>query len=75
VRIGKFDSIYRLILVSAERAGRLIDGETTRIPPRDSKPTYIALEEVMQDKIGVKFTSQEGKEVVIGPYPCESSSE
>ena len=75
MQIGKFDSIYRLILVTAERTRRIIQGESPRVKSNHIKPTYVALHEVLDEKIGVRFKTYHGEEITIGPdFKCETSS-
>ena len=75
MKLGEFDSVYRLILVASERCARIIEGEPARLQSRHIKPTYIALDEVLGDKVGFKYKKYGGDEVTVGPFPCESSSE
>lgn len=72
---GEFDSVYRLILVAAERCGRIINGEEAKIQSLHLKPTCIALDEIKEGKVGVTFNNLEGETITIGPSPCTSSSE
>jgi len=47
----KVDSIYRLVLVAAERAKQLAKGSKPRVETKAKKPTTIALEEILADKV------------------------
>jgi len=52
---GKVDSAYRLVLMAAERAKQLAKGSKPRVQTNAKKPTTIAIEEILADK--VKYTS------------------
>ncbi len=47
----KVGSVYRLVLVAAERARQLGKGSKPRVQTRAKKPTTIALEEILADKV------------------------
>ena len=55
------DSKYRLIIVAAKRSKQLQRGARPRIDidPQKHKPTRIALEEVLQGKVGFKIADEE----------------
>jgi DNA-directed RNA polymerase omega subunit len=49
----KFDSLYRLVIVAARRAQQIAKQEQHGFGTRQSrKPTVIALEEILQGKVG-----------------------
>lgn len=49
---GKADSLYRLVIVAARRAGQVNRPETRRlVATRSKKPTLIALEEIADGKV------------------------
>ena len=56
--IPEIDSKYRLIIVAAKRSKQLQRGARPRIDidPTKHKPTRIALEEVIQGKVGFRKT-------------------
>jgi DNA-directed RNA polymerase omega subunit len=47
------DSVFRLIIVAAQRAKQLRNGALPRVPvdPKNQRHTYVALKEVKQGKI------------------------
>lgn len=45
------DSKYRLVIIAAKRAKQLNRGSRPLLTPKNSKPTYIALEEIAAGKI------------------------
>ena len=48
---GKADSLYRLVIIAARRAGQVNRPETRRlVATRSKKPTIIALEEIADGK-------------------------
>ncbi len=50
------DSKYRLVIVAAQRARQLMEGEPPRIiPQRDQKETTIAIEEVLSGKLEILY--------------------
>ncbi len=51
---GKCDSLYRLVIAAARRAGQISRPETRPlVPTRSRKSTVIALEEIMQGKVEI----------------------
>ncbi len=47
----KIKSKYMFILIAAERAKRILAGSPPKIETKHTKPTYIAIEELLQDKV------------------------
>lgn len=60
---------YRLVIISCQRAKQLVDGAKSYIETKGTKPTTIALEEVLQGKVGfltgkeARITQKEYKEI------------
>lgn len=51
----KIDSLYRLVIVAARRASHLAKPDSRPFVARTSrKPTMVALEEVLEDKVTYK---------------------
>jgi DNA-directed RNA polymerase omega subunit len=49
----KIDSLYRLVIVAARRANQVSKPENRPlVPVRSKKATIVALEEILQDKVG-----------------------
>lgn len=50
----KIDSLYRLVIISSRRANQIIKNQSHGFGTvtKSKKPTVIALEEVLDDKIG-----------------------
>ncbi|MGB9178561.1 MAG: DNA-directed RNA polymerase subunit omega [Pyrinomonadaceae bacterium] len=57
----ELDSKYRMIIIAAKRSKQIQRGARPRvdIDPQKHKPTRIALEEVMQGKVGFTITDDE----------------
>jgi DNA-directed RNA polymerase subunit omega len=55
------DSKYRLVIVAAKRAKQLNRGAAPLIQPRNSKPTYQALEEIATGKLGYEIEALSGE--------------
>lgn len=53
--LTKIDSKYKLAYASAKRAKILKEEEYTSIDAKSSKPVGIALEEIIEDKVKIKF--------------------
>lgn len=66
--MGPYDSIYRIILIAAERARQLKEGSPPKLKTSRVKPHMIALEEVFKKKFFVKFTNSAGQVVEVNPY-------
>lgn len=58
--IDKNPSIYKLVLVAAERANELLEGSKPLIETQSKKSTTIALQEVFEGK--VYYKSEESEE-------------
>ncbi len=70
-------SKYIFILIAAERAKMLLAGAQPKIEPKHTKPTYIAIEELLNGKIkfvieGDKEESEENKETEEGEKPIKT---
>jgi len=48
---GKVDSVYRLVLIAAERAKQLSRGAKPLVVTETKKPPVIALEEILAEKV------------------------
>lgn len=48
---GKVDSVYRLVLIAAERAKQLSRGAKPLVDTETKKPPVIALEEILAEKV------------------------
>ena len=49
----KIDSLYRLVIVAARRANQVSKPENRPlVPVHSKKATIVALEEILQDKVG-----------------------
>jgi len=57
---GKVDSVYRLVLIAAERAKQLSKGAKPLVTTDAKKPPTIALEEVLAGK--VKYEEERSRE-------------
>lgn len=57
---GKIDSRYRLVIVAAQRARQIMEGNGPAIQTRYTKATTIALEEFLEDKLEF-FTGKEAR--------------
>ncbi len=58
----RIDSLYRLVIVAARRAGQLSKPDTRAlVPVRSKKPTVTALEEILEGKVGYR-TGEETEE-------------
>ena len=57
--VNKFGSRSRLVIIAAQRAQQLMKGIPSTIVTKHTKPTTIALEEVLNDKVDVKVLSSE----------------
>lgn len=57
----ELDSKYRLIIIAAKRSKQIQRGARPRVDrdPQKHKPTRIALEEVMQGKVGFTITDEQ----------------
>jgi DNA-directed RNA polymerase subunit omega len=53
--LTKIDSKYKLAYASAKRAKILKEDEYTSIDAKSSKPVGIALEEIIEEKVKIKF--------------------
>ena len=53
--LTKIDSNYKLAYASAKRAKILKEDEYKSIDTKSSKPVGIALEEIIEDKVKIKF--------------------
>jgi len=52
----KIDSLYRLVIVAGRRAAQLSKPEARPlVPVRSKKPTMVALEEILQGKVGYRL--------------------
>lgn len=52
---GKVDSLYRLVILAARRAAQVAKPESRAlVPVKSRKTTLIALEEVLQGKVGFR---------------------
>ncbi len=47
----KIDSRFRLVLLAAHRAERMMRGALPKVETHETKPSRVALEEILQDKI------------------------
>ena len=54
----KFDSRYRIVLVAAQRAKQLMQGAHSSVSSKMTKPTSLALEEVLQDQVSFVVGSE-----------------
>jgi DNA-directed RNA polymerase omega subunit len=56
----RIDSLYRLVIVGARRANQISKSESHGFgsAARAKKPTIVALEEILEDRVGY-FTSDE----------------
>jgi DNA-directed RNA polymerase omega subunit len=51
----KIDSLYRLVIVGGRRASQLGKPDTRAlVPVRSKKTTVVALEEILNDKVGYR---------------------
>jgi DNA-directed RNA polymerase omega subunit len=58
----RIDSLYRLVIVGARRAGQLGKPDSRAlVPVRSKKPTVVALEEMLEGKVSYR-TGQEQEE-------------
>ena len=57
--IDKFESRFELVLVASNRARKLHTGEKTTIEKNNDKNTVIALREIADETLDVKFLKQE----------------
>ena len=57
----KVKSKYMFILIAAERAKRLLEGAMPKIETKHTKPTYIAIEELLKGKIDFVVEDEELK--------------
>ena len=58
--LDKTHSIYKLVILASRRAIELADGAQKLVnTPPDTKPSDIALEEILEGKVGYKI--REGK--------------
>ncbi|MBI2423169.1 MAG: DNA-directed RNA polymerase subunit omega [Candidatus Hydrogenedentes bacterium] len=63
---GKFDSLYRLVIVASRRANQITKNESHGFGAVTSgtKPTMIALQEILDDKVGY-FTGRDEEEAYL----------
>lgn len=60
------DSLYRLVYIAAKRVAQVSKPEgRALVPTRSQKPTIVALEEVLNDKVGYKTGDAEADEFEI----------
>lgn len=61
----KIDSLYRLVIVAAHRSRQLSRPDARALVPVHSrKPTMVALEEILQDKVKYRIGSQDEDEFI-----------
>ena len=58
---SKTDSKYRMVIYAAQRARQLAEGSRPLVSSRYTKPTTLAIQEVIEEKLEVLF----GKEAII----------
>ena len=58
----KIKSKYMFILIAAERAKRILAGAQPKIETKHTKPTYIAIEELLQNKVEFVLEEDEKNE-------------
>lgn len=57
---GKIDSMYRLVIVASRRANQVARPDSRPlVPVRSKKPTILALEEILQGKVGYRCGNQD----------------
>ncbi len=49
--LDKVESRYTLVVVTAQRARQIIDGEGVKVEPSSKKPVSIATQEIFEGKI------------------------
>jgi len=55
-------SIYKLVIVASQRALELAEGMPTFIETRNSdKPTVLSLDEIAEEKVGMRITKEKPK--------------
>lgn len=53
--LAKTGSVYKLVILASRRASELTAGAPTLIDaPREKKVSTVALEEILQGKVGIK---------------------
>lgn len=57
--LGKDDSKYSLVMLTAKRARQLIDGEEALIETDSIKPVTIAMEEILEGKVRFEKPEEE----------------
>lgn len=63
----EMDSLYRLVNVAARRANQVNKPETRALVPTQSrKPTMVALEEILEGKVGYRRGDGEEDEYDVG---------
>ncbi|MHB8481750.1 MAG: DNA-directed RNA polymerase subunit omega [Nitrospiria bacterium] len=57
----KIDSRHRLVIIAAQRAKQIIEAPTAPIDTRYEKATSVAIEEILEGKVGF-FTGKEARQ-------------
>lgn len=62
---GKIDSLYRLVILAAQRAAQISKPDSRPlVPVRSKKPTIVALEEILEGKVKPRIGGGEDEAIL-----------